>query len=142
MTNQDRKEKIIAEAWISLFGERNFNLLKGRIGENGTMYLTKRSELIPQLEHLIPDFIDIIETNTLLGYTPKSLSGIENNLGWIRIEEDRSNLPIDEKDSGIEFDWYTKEGNIYRGESWAVRMASIISETHYRPIEKHQPPLY
>lgn len=68
---------------------------------------------------------------------PKSIEGIENNNGWIRIEPDGSNLP----DSSEVVKWI----NIYSGDSKQFCIDDRIEIgdfTHYKPITAELKPIY
>lgn len=73
-------------------------------------------------------------------YRPKSLSGIENNNGWIRIESEED-LP---KDS---FNYYAfcSNGSVMTFNDFEYYKEYIIPElkvTHYQPIVKPKYPIY
>lgn len=74
---------------------------------------------------------------------PKSLSGIENNNGWIKIESE-SDLP---KESGYyDFQKYPLDKYIVNPVFWS-KGATLIgwfieTYTHFQPIEKPKPPIY
>lgn len=81
-------------------------------------------------------------------WRPKSLQGIEDNNGWIRIESEED-LP---KDSSTEYHFYDFKAH-ERIQALQVSLNavpfSIITNlyskglcTHYRPILKHKPPIY
>ncbi|WP_126654081.1 hypothetical protein [Chryseobacterium aureum] len=80
----------------------------------------------------------IVYGNPEWWYRPKSLHGIENNNGWIKIESEEDlpkescNYWIMQSDNRIqtmkEYDDNKKYFN--------------ITATHYQPIEKPKPPLY
>lgn len=92
------------------------------------------------------DFRNDLEMDELSGkdspslVRPKSLQGIENNNGWIKIESE-ADLPKTSNDFLV----YNKEKEILIK---AFIPRSIISSvwlqeiTHYQPIEKPKPPLY
>ena len=72
-------------------------------------------------------------------FRPKSLQGIENNNGWIRIESE-ADLP---KEEGLYF--------TMRRDKTKVEITHFFYElskefkkvaTHYQPIEKPKPPIY
>lgn len=84
-------------------------------------------------------------------FRPKSLSGLENNNGWIKIESEKD-LPIRDEptndgdvqmySSGIYSStmvWCEKSPTNWHGIQVQFRMGNI---NYYRPIEKTQPPLY
>lgn len=75
-------------------------------------------------------------------WRPKSLSGIENNLGWIRIEEDGSNLP-----NGNDADdfWICNENGLFDFFSYPEQIERKFRNgtvTHYQPVIKPKPPIY
>jgi len=72
---------------------------------------------------------------------PKSLSRIENNNGWIRIEEDGSNLP---KESG-DYWFYTIHKQVVMRSyhpSYNLHERYANTYTHYQAIVKPLPPIY
>ena len=79
-------------------------------------------------------------------WRPKSLAGIENNNGWIRIEEDGSNLP---KVRSICF-VFNKRGETEEFHFGKQSHFGFLSETEYvlrhfqyfQPIIKPNPPIY
>ena len=82
-----------------------------------------------------------LDNGELIGvmFRPKSLQGIENNNGWIKIESE-DDLPKEG-----ELFWVKKIGYDYPlfepmyhddGEYW------LQWYTHYQPIEKPKPPIY
>jgi len=89
------------------------------------------------------DGFSSFDSNTV---RPKSLTGIETNNGWVRIEEDGSNLP---KEKCVCF-LFNKRGDT---ESFAFGQQAYfgtMTETeyilkyfaHYQPIMKPEPPIY
>jgi len=72
---------------------------------------------------------------------PKSLSGIENNNGWIKIN-DFNDLPIGWTDCFI----FTISGEVKQANLNNDRNSFIYTIekeiTHYQPIEKPEPPIY
>ena len=85
------------------------------------------------------DLIDSKVYRDKLLYRPKSLKGIENNNGWIRIES-KDDLP---KDEGLYF--------TMRRDKTKVEITHFFYElskefkkvaTHYQPIEKPLKPIY
>jgi hypothetical protein len=70
-------------------------------------------------------------------YRPKSLEGIDNNNGWIRIESE-DDLPNHKL-------WFSDgkdvwQGNLFEMEFFAKRINTLA--THYQPIVKPKPPIY
>ena len=80
-------------------------------------------------------------------FRPKSLQGIENNNGWIKIESEED-LP---KEYG-EYYFRTTYNNMITYSGWYSssdkkfydrnHYFEIIDVTHYQPIEKPKPPIY
>lgn len=78
-----------------------------------------------------------------LGFRPRTIVGIENNNGWIRIESE-DDLPKEDK---IEC-WFIHYDRIYNG-AFAGRMfssgATLVgwrAVTHFQPIVKPEKPIY
>ena len=80
-------------------------------------------------------------------YLPKSLEGIENNNGWLKVDKENDLL----KD-GMECFFITLSGAMYVGFLVFRRKKIFFKEngieysngfiTHYKPIEKPKPPIY
>lgn len=80
---------------------------------------------------------------TLIGslYRPKSLKGLEDNNGWIRIEPDGSNLPeqkewmyqVISKKAGYCLAPFVNGTPVSTPEYWLKHF------THWKPIEKSEP---
>lgn len=73
----------------------------------------------------------------------KSLQGIENNNGWIRIESEKD-LP---KESGLYFGKDYEFGTDmtffdFETKKWEDSNGYLQNVTHYQPIEKPKPPIY
>lgn len=75
-----------------------------------------------------------------LEWRPKSLKGIENNNGWIKIESE-ADLP---KDSSALIWVYTDKGNIYNYFFYSTWFSinEIEEVTHYQRITKPLKPIY
>jgi len=79
-------------------------------------------------------------------WRPKSLQGIENNNGWIKIESE-DDLPKQENNLWL----LLSDGSCILGDynifqkKFRHRLEGVCTDdevTHYQPIEKPQPPLY
>jgi|SRR6478752_222418 len=70
---------------------------------------------------------------------PKSLQGIENNNGWIKIESE-ADLPKEYCEMFV----FDKENNNikYREYFNTAKKAFVKLYSHYQPIQKPQPPIY
>ena len=76
-------------------------------------------------------------------WIPKSLKGIENNNGWIKIESE-ADLP---KESGFYFGKDYEFGTDimyfdFETKKWKDLSGYIQQATHYQPIVKPEPPIY
>lgn len=134
MTNQEAKQEAIKKA----YGEHWDEVQKiSNIDENGWTD-----------SHSFPSEYVIAQTTLQRGEDPmdfsarpKSLIGIEDNNGWIRIEPDGSNLP----DIHIDFIWLrkldgeTKDKFHINGHS---KSDIIKGYTHYKPITPELKPIY
>lgn len=67
-------------------------------------------------------------------WRPKSLQGIENNNGWIKIESEEQ---YDKLENGS-YHWYNIEKDVYDDGD----LMSYGVFTHYQPIEKPKPPIH
>lgn len=91
-----------------------------------------------------PDFDFDVEGDwddaIVLEYRPKSLRGIEDNNGWIKIESEKD-LP---KETGLYHVYFkgfnSSEIAYYHYQTHAHTWLEKIA--HYRPIIKPQPPIY
>lgn len=100
----------------------------------------KYLETVPHLEEKLIDHVSYDVKGNFI--RPKSLQGIENNNGWIKIESEED-LPKEEGfylvfnkiHKAIEVD-YINYDNESHEERW------IEFNSHYQPIEKPKPPIY
>ena len=124
MKNKEAKQEAIKKAYGRFYNEKH-------IRSDGSM-----SEVI--WKHLE---VDLEYDDFSTGYfRPKSLSGIDDNNGWTRIESE-ADLPKDNKDIFIIID-----GDIHLySEIISLRCSteSFGGEiTHYQPIVKPKPPIF
>ena len=101
------------------------------------------------IDNSIPKFrfgqlknLDLEYKNDVL-FRPKSLQGIENNNGWVKIESEKD-LP---KVSGLYFgkDYEFGTDMMYfdfETKKWEDSNGYLQNVTHYQPIEKPKPPIY
>jgi len=91
------------------------------------------------------EWFKLFEEKEWLGYLfyrPKSLQGIENNNGWIKIES-KDDLPKEDcnihifKDNLTYVAFYDSD---YK--EFSAGIMPNIKPTHYQPIVKPQPPIY
>ena len=120
MTNLEAKQEAIKKAY-----GKYWEILYEYVDKNGWCYGFFKTKTYFQTEF------------TSDKWRPKSLSGIELNNGWIRIESE-ADLPnhklwlSDGKDV-----W---QGNLFEMEFFAKRINTLA--THYQPIVKPKPPIY
>jgi hypothetical protein len=146
MTNEQLKSQIIRDAWVAEIGEEKYNERKHLIDVFGWM---QQSDA--HWDTWCGDF----ELH-LSKHRPSILSGIEDfvkwNNGWVKIEQDGSNLPTEnDTHEYYLFDLFFKENlgqeNYTIPYGKKIFTAKGVNEffrqkmiTHYRPIEKHNPP--
>lgn len=128
------KEEKIKEAWIEEIGIDKYNSIvkRGNIDENG--YGTCKWGLIFSKYINNPKFDYVQNSLTNGSVRPKSLSGIETNNGWIKIESE-ADLPKD--------GWHWTL-SIIENEPFQTHYEDIDIRyhTHYQPIQKPQSPIY
>lgn len=136
MANETAKQKAIIEA----YGE-HWQTVKQDVDENGWLYHPRGGEVI-----FDPWIGAMHEHPTDDAYRPKSLSGIENNNGWISIES-VDDLPKEEGQYFVysKVDWHP----YFRIDVFSGRLSNSIHHvtgkpifSHYQPIEKPKPPIY
>lgn len=130
-TNEEAKQEAIKKA----YGE-HWDKVKHCIDGDGYFH-------IDEVEDTGLDY-DTLDRKGSSRFRPNSLSGIENNQGWIRIEPDGSNLPTKKgsykcvkSEDGliIEMNFYPDDKKWYYG-------LKLMKPSHYKPIEKELPPIY
>ena len=136
MTNEQAKQEAIKKA----YGE-HWEKLKECIDIDGNCIMFDRNnkQISPNFNELGFEK-DYVLNNINHGYNselgvhqwcPKSISDIENNNGWIRIEPDGSNLPTEKNDYRV----ILKSGNItnlYFDPKEDLSFKPFA--THYKPI--------
>lgn len=128
----DKQEKI-KEAYLGLGLPFSENILfdNGWLKIKPTQYQSKYQ------------YVDLLKlTNHVHSIRPKSLQGIENNNGWIKIESE-DDLP---KKSGLYFITRRKTNSIELVEIKLYVKSnikfSVRNYSHYQPIEKPKLPIY
>ena len=136
------KEDVIKKAWGDYYKP-----YKHQIDENGL--LSERFLTNGQLKELNDDLsIEIYRLDTgYYFYRPKSLQGIENNNGWIKIESEED-LPKENIDcffydkalDAIVTGYYSSDYNRFSFSGFIIEWNKDI--THYQPIEKPKLPIF
>jgi hypothetical protein len=137
------KEEKIREAWINTIGEENYN----SVLKNGEFkdYGWRKVKSIPMFTE---DVYDVLKYSKIMfSIRPKSLQGIENNNGWIKIESEED-LPEQggsyyvTRCDKVETAVYVKDNRwLVKGNDYP-KTTILHSITHYQPIQKPQPPIY
>lgn len=139
MTNSEARLEAIRKAWGKYWDEVKDSVIGMNTGGGWA-----DNETIHYNEDLGCDSKNFEFCRCL--YRPKSLSGIEDNHGWTRIEPDGSNLPDKSGDYRF-FDMKTYffkpvvvwfKGNFDRG----CNLSFARNYTHFKPIEEDKPPIY
>ena len=138
------KKEIIIKAWMDL----GINTPFGVCSESGwfTGYFCNGIDDIINDYGDITDKIDYeIEHYGVGKFRPKLLQGIENNNGWIKIESEES-LPkeYDFYDACCFSEKFTKDVPMFYGCNLPDLRNYFNEEliTHYRPIVKHDYPIF
>lgn len=137
------KSEVIKKAWGEYYEQ-----FKNNIDENGFIYYDNIPNYIVTTPMFYQEYL-----NGASHFRPKSLQGIENNNGWIKIES-KEDLPKQDIDcfyipEGIEFAIIVGCFRLssYRGCKNMFTVDHIIAVgfgyvTHCKPIEKPKPPIY
>jgi hypothetical protein len=134
MTKQEKIQEAYGEHWEKL---------KDSISENGWVSFYSDETRIRDEFHKKENIECSPNHNN--NWRPKSLQGIENNNGWIKIKSEED-LPKDNTRCHFIIDRYEeleKQGIYIDGLFWDAQSAytnKII--THYQPIIKPEPPIY
>ena len=128
MNNLEAKQEAIKKAYSEYWEN-----VKDYVDENGWIDNNISKFTFGQLKNL-----DLEYKNDVL-FRPKSLQGIENNNGWVKIESE-ADLPNNEKV------WiYTSNNRVLISSkavlNWVLKNPDN-KITHYQPIEKPKPPIY
>jgi uncharacterized protein involved in tellurium resistance len=129
MKKQEKIQEAYGEYWEQV---------KDWVNIDGWFYLNDTDF---RLDNKIPLEFDALNNKM----RPKSLQGIENNNGWIKIESEED-LPKDNTRCHFIIDGYEeleKQGIYIYGFFWDAQSAytnKIV--THYQPIIKPEPPIY
>lgn len=128
----DAKQKAIREAYVNLIGEEKYYIIQYDI--NFDKGWCKNTGFNFLLDTLIFDRWGIDNEFS----RPKTLQGIENNNGWIKIEneedlpkDDKIYVVVNDKNKIVEMEYFTKH-------------KSFTEEgvTHYREKETYPNPIY
>ena len=132
MINLEAKQEAIKKAYGKYWEE-----VRRCIDEKGWCYFNLKT-------YFKEDLIDSKVYRDKLLYRPKSLQGIENNNGWIRIES-KEDLP---KKNGSYFVYSrTNWHPFYRIYIFTGRLSNSFENgkscfSHYQPIDLPKPPIY
>ncbi len=132
------KEEKIKEAW----GEY-YIIVKNQIDNNGwyKYFDLNNSEMKRKLWQF--GNLELEELSDVYLIRPKSLQGIENNNGWIKIESEED-LPKEGKEVHVVIYGETIKKNCSFIPSRKVffRYGDVDNVTHWKDVEKPKPPIY
>lgn len=131
MTNEELKQEAIKKAYGNEWDLLPQVAIECAYNNNGWIFdaIHKPRDLSIDRHEFILNF----------KWRPKSLAGIENNNGWIRIKEDGSNLPK-------HLLWLSDLRTVWQGclfidfDNQNIRINTAA--THYQPITKPELPIY
>lgn len=129
------KEEKIKEEWLKIVGKKDVKALMDDIDSDGWMNI--------RLFHntLLLDTLDIKAQHYGTYVRPPSLSGIENNNCWIKLEDNNEFPTYDSK--FITYNSATDKINnnpVGRMTMWKNYKKGLI--THYQPIQKPLKPIF
>lgn len=136
MTNAQLKQKAIQEA----YGE-HWEKVKCHVDEDGYLHHPNGGEVT------FDPFIGFMEEHpTKDVFRPKSLTGIDTNNGWTRIENDGSNLPEGDIQTYNVGRMENEGFKIFYGievRANYIRQGHELNDiTHYRPVVELPKPIY
>ena len=133
MKNLEAKQEAIKNAYGN-----NWDKVKDYVDKNGWIFWSDKNPIGIYNNR----YLEYKEENPNY-WRPKSLQGIENNNGWIKIESE-ADLPKNDDDywvmTNIKDDELQQLSNLI-----VIRCLNLeknIKVTHYQPIEKPKPPIY
>lgn len=137
MDSKVAKQEAIRKAYGELY-----EVMKENINHTTGSYLIESTHFYDKDNFYKRELFDVREySESLLVITPKSLQGIENNNGWIRIESEED-LPLLEDES--EF-WISNNNGIFDFIASSLQVQRKWENktlTHYQPIVKPEKPIY
>ena len=133
MTNLEAKQEAIKKA----YGEY-WEAVKDFVDENGWIDFLEDIQRIMYFFH-DSDNIEVFKST----WRPKSLQGIENNNGWIKIESEEV-LPKNDMYVHIIFNKKVNIAFLCNGELYNPNKVKYYRKgvTHYKPIEESTLPIY
>lgn len=130
MTKKEAIEEAYGEYW---------DKVKDFVGDNGWCYTRKRIGFIDLAQNVELES----DKQTPYHFRPKSLQGIEDNNGWIKIESEED-LP---KEKGTY--WFIAkirhnkiESAYVNPKNYNSKVNALGSFSHYQPIVKPKKPIY
>ena len=128
------KEEKIKEAWGLYFEHLGEHAKKHALENNG--YCSAPSITLGLILRRHGE--EWLETNKDLKNRPKSLQGIEDNNGWIKVESE-ADLPKESYNYWV----FQNDGLIQSMKEYELNKKYYnIEATHYQPIQKPKPPIY
>jgi len=133
MTNLEAKQEAIKKAYCN-----NWDKVKDYVDENGWIFWSDKNPIGIYNNR----YLEYKEENPNY-WRPKSLQGIENNKGWIRIES-KDDLPKNDMYVHIIFNKKVNIAFLCNSEFYNPNKVKYYKKrvTHYKPIEESNPPIY
>lgn len=139
MTNEEAKQEAIKKA----YGE-HWDKVKDHVKESGGLSYQDCTLIFGDIDFYFGDnALSHIWENDYSGYYfPKEIFNINNNNGWIRIEQDGSNLPTD-TDKRYRAGTLCENGDFIPNQfHYAAKDLKYTASTHYKPITPELKPIY
>lgn len=133
MNNLEAKQEAIKKAYYN-----NWDKVKDYVDENGWIFWSDKNPIGIYNNR----YLEYKEENPNY-WRPKSLQGIENNKGWIRIES-KDDMPKNDIYVHIVFNKKVNIAFLCNGEFYNPNKVKYYKEgvTHYKPIEESNLPIY
>jgi hypothetical protein len=138
------KEEVIKDA----YGEY-WEQIKDNLWKDGWV---EEFNVLPEIRKSLSDFCDYknlrfsqVGNHMIRGYRPKSLQGIEDNNGWIKIESE-NDLPKEDCKCWVVTESYSTCLALFLSDTkrfWELADLDFrLLPTHYKILEEPKPPLY
>ena len=138
MTNLEAKQEAIKNAYGAFWNRLSDSQKEYALNNNGNVQIGYSKEQSQLYKDMINS--DLFLTQPIF---PKSLQGIENNNGWIKIESDED-LPKNDMYVRITFNKKMNIAFLCDGEFYNPNKVKYYKKgvTHYKPIEETNPPIF
>lgn len=152
---ETKKQQAIRLAWIEILGEEKYNEIKSEIENNGWLIKYSYNPFVDEVyidRKELLDIEDVFHFKTYhagneISVRPKSLSGIEDNNGWISIESEED-LPKEKISYEVWRNGSESRATYAGSYRWFVphndfpKTTKVAGITHYVEPIKRQPPIF